>query len=57
MGWEKIESMFSEKYVEDRRTEENGYKDNMWCIIEDLGELFSHGSDYIHSNFEIEEQI
>ena len=55
-GWEKINFKFSENYVEERRTDDNGYKDTLWQIIEDLGDLFYHGSDYIPSNFEIIER-
>ena len=48
-GWEKINGMFSEEYVEDRKTEDGGYKDLMWTVIEDLHELFYHGSQYIET--------
>jgi hypothetical protein len=48
-GWEKINSMFSEKYVQDRMTEDGGYQDLMWTVIEDLHELFYHGSDYLET--------
>ena len=52
-GWEKIENTLGENYVVKRKTEDNGYQDTLWCIIEDLGTLFFHGSEYMHSHFEI----
>lgn len=55
-GWKKIESMFSEKYIQERKTDNDGYKDLLHVIVTDLGELFLHGSDYIWSNFEIIEK-
>ncbi len=55
-GWEKINSMFGDKYIEERKTEDGGYKDRLWNIIEDMHDLFYHGADYIPSNFEIIEK-
>jgi hypothetical protein len=56
-GWEKINALFSENYVEQRKTEENGYKDHLWQIMEDYGEFFYHGTDFIKTTtFEIIEK-
>jgi len=56
-GWEKIYETYADQYIEDRKTDADGYKDTFWCMIEDMGEMFCHGSNYLHSRFEIVERI
>jgi hypothetical protein len=56
-GWTVINKKFGEKYVEERKVEDDGYKDHLWNIIEDYGEFFYHGTDFIKTTtFELIEK-
>lgn len=61
-GWEKIKGLIFEKndgiswdeaveIAEKKRTEGNGYRDQLWCIIDDLHEMFFMSQDYLEHTF------
>jgi hypothetical protein len=55
-GWEKIRSIISsiykldgrrlDAYIKSKTTPENGFKDQMWCIMSDFGEMYFNGTSY-----------
>lgn len=64
-GFIKIENILREKYrhgltfdqideidekIKRRTTEDGGYKDLLWSIMSELGELFFNGSQYLESS-------
>lgn len=38
------------KAIKRRTTEDGGYKDLLWSIMSELGELFFNGSQYLESS-------
>lgn len=37
------------KTINSKKTEDGGYKDQLWKIMEDLGSMFYHGQDYFEN--------
>ena len=52
-GWERIYDMLGDKYIVKRKTDDDGYQDRFHEIISDFGGMFTVGSDFFHSHFEI----
>lgn len=65
-GWEFIRNRLRDsyslksntelnKFIVNNITHDNGFKEQMWCIIEILPELFHQGSDYIKPTIDLVE--
>lgn len=60
-GWERIEGIYFKEYGEHgelmlsyRRTEQGGYKDHLWSIIDLLHQMFYMGTPYFnHMNIDV----
>lgn len=38
------------EYIDKKRTDDGGYKDQLWQIIHDYGSLFYNGSDFLKTS-------
>lgn len=38
---------YIDAYIAEKTTSDNGFKEQMWVIMSDFGELFFDGSDYL----------
>lgn len=65
LGWEKIRTIISEKYKYNsselfeymikHRTAEGGYKDQLWQMMNNLGQMFFNGNLYLqHTTMELD---
>jgi len=60
-GWQKIIDVTAENYcvsketakeIVDRKcTEENAYRDQLWCIMSELHSMYFNGQNYFDSSF------
>ena len=57
-GWLKIRSLITaygldkkqtDIWIESRKTKDGGYRDQMWSIINDLGDMFRMGNNYFEN--------
>lgn len=51
-GWAKIIELVGRDYAESCRTQDNGYKEELWSIMNNLGSMMYMGQDYFE-NMEI----
>ena len=61
IGWQKIIEIISEQYnmskedarrkVQKRTTKDNGYKDQLWCIMSELHSMYFNGQNYFENSY------
>lgn len=62
-GWQKMYEIYSDFYntslddarerIDSNKTDKNGYKDQLWCIMSMFGDMFYNGTNML-SNMNIE---
>ena len=49
-GWAKIVELTGRvESIYEKQTEDGGYRDQLWCIIHDLHEMFYNGQRYFEN--------
>lgn len=63
-GWIRIKELLMSKYrltdkeadrwIRNRQTDDGGYKDQHWCLIDTFHSMFYNGQSYLHTKIKIQ---